>query len=197
MNSSFAVSPIVPPTLPPFLHHTYPPSLQNPGLKLSDLEKLLPLAEELELLSLAEKNKDLILQTLAPIAIEQAPALLPVLTAVLKTPPATFYAVAAAALAAEAGIVVVSGSPLIDVLAGIPLVGVAAVSAVAGSILSSGIKVPSPGPKKRSAAPASKGKGGASVSVPKLKIGGGKAGGVKVGGGAKAVKAAAPKVSFI
>lgn len=151
--------------------------LEELGLKLSDLEKLLPLAEELQLLQLAEKNQDLILQTLAPIAIEQAPALLPILTAVLRTPPTTFYAVAAAALAAEAGIVLVSGNPLIDVLAGIPLVGVAAVSAVAGTILSSGISVPSAGPRKiRSVSSSS-----SSADVtPKFKVGGGaKSGRVK------------------
>lgn len=153
--------------------------LEQKGLKLSDLEKLLPLAEELELLSLAEKNKDLILQTLAPIAIEQAPALLPVLVSVLKTPPSTFYALAAAALAAEAGIIATSGSPLIDVLAGIPLVAVAGAGAVAGSILSSGISIPAGAPKKAKAASAAPAK----------------AGGVKAAGGAKVKVAAAPKVS--
>lgn len=111
-----------------------------------------PPAEELELLPLAEKNKDLILQTLAPIAIEQAPALLPILVGTLKTSPSVFYGVAAAALAAEAGIVASSGNALIDVLAGIPLVGVAAVSAVAGSILSSGIKIPASAPKRSAGA---------------------------------------------
>jgi len=153
--------------------------LEELGLKLSDLEKLLPLAEELQLLQLAEKNQDLILQTLAPIAIEQAPALLPILTAVLRTPPTTFYAVAAAALVAEAGIVLVSGNPLIDILAGIPLVGVAAVSAVAGTILSSG--VPSAGPRKIKSVSSSS----SSADVaPKFKFGGGaKAGGAKAKGG--------------
>lgn len=93
------------------------------------------------MLGLAEANKDLILKTLAPIAIEQAPALLPVAVSVLKTPPTAFYGLAAAALAAEAGIIATSGSPIIDILAGIPLVAVAGVGAVTGSILSSGIKV--------------------------------------------------------
>lgn len=147
--------------------------LEELGLRLSDLEKLLPLVEELELLSLAEKNQELILQTLAPIAIEQAPALLPILTGVLRTPPATFFAVAAAALAAEAGVVLVSGNPLIDVLAGIPLVGLAAVSAVTGTILSSGVPIPSAAPRRISSS------GGGVDVTPAFKVGGGKKGRVK------------------
>lgn len=100
---------------------------------------------------------------------------------VLKTSPGVFYGVAAAALAAEAGIVASSGNALIDVLAGIPLVGVAAVSAVAGSVLSSGIKIPASAPK-RAAAPA-----GARVAS------------VKVGGGAKGkvIAAAKPKAAAV
>jgi hypothetical protein len=168
--------------------------LEELGLKLSDLEKLLPLAEELELLQLAEKNQDLILQTLAPIAIEQAPALLPILTAVLRTPPTTFYAIAAAALVAEAGIVVVSGNPLIDILAGIPLVGVAAVSAVAGTVLSSGISVPSAGPRKIKSASSSSSSSSSADVTPKFKIGGGAKAAAK-GGRAMAAKSTT-KVRF-
>lgn len=167
--------------------------LEELGLKLSDLEKLLPLAEELELLQLAEKNQDLILQTLAPIAIEQAPALLPILTAVLRTPPTTFYAIAAAALVAEAGIVVVSGNPLIDILAGIPLVGVAAVSAVAGTVLSSGISVPSAGPRKIKSVSSSSSSSSSADVTPKFKIGGAKA--AAKGGRAMAAKSTT-KVRF-
>ena len=115
-----------------------------------------PPAEELELLSLAEKNKELILQTLAPIAIEQAPALLPILSSVLRTPPTVFYGIAAAALAAEAGVALTFDSVPLDVIAGIPLLTLAAASAIGGSILSSGIKIPAsaPAPKKAAASPA-------------------------------------------
>lgn len=149
-------------------------------------------AEELELLPLAEKNKDLILQTLAPIAIEQAPALLPILVGTLKTSPSVFYGVAAAALAAEAGIVATSGNALIDVLAGIPLVGVAAVSAVAGSVLSSGIKIPASAPAKRRSAPAA---AGASSRAAAIKVGGGGAAKPKGKVTVAAAKPAAAKAS--
>jgi hypothetical protein len=104
--------------------------------------------EELQVLGLLEQNADLVLKTLAPLAIEGAPVLLPVLSATLKTPPTVFYAVAAAALAAEAGIVATTGNVALDIIAGLPLLALAGVSAIGGSVLSSGIKIPSAAPKK-------------------------------------------------
>jgi hypothetical protein len=108
---------------------------------------------------------------------------------VLKTSPSVFYGVAATALAAEAGIVATSGNALIDVLAGIPLVAVAAVSAVAGSVLSSGIKIPASAPKKAKAAAGAGGSRAASVKVAAAKPKPG-----KVSVAAKPAAAAAKKV---
>lgn len=105
------------------------------------------------------------------------------LVGVLKTPPTVFYGVAAAALAAEAGVVALSGNPVVDVLAGIPLVAVAGASAVAGSVLSSGIPIPSGGATRArtapraaapaaqaSAAPAASAKKGGRPAAAKVKV---------------------------
>jgi len=64
-------------------------ALEAKGLTLSRLEKLLPLADQLNLLPLALKNKDLVL-SLAPLIIEPAPVLLPLVTKLLKVSPSTF-----------------------------------------------------------------------------------------------------------
>lgn len=65
-------------------------ALEAKGLTLSRLEKLLPLADQLNLLPFALKNKDLVLG-LAPLIIEPAPILLPLLTKLLKVPASTFF----------------------------------------------------------------------------------------------------------
>ena len=67
-------------------------ALEGKGLTLSKFEKLLPIVDDLNLLELVVKNKDLIVK-LAPLLIEPAPALLPVAKSVLKTSPSTFSSV--------------------------------------------------------------------------------------------------------
>jgi hypothetical protein len=143
--------------------------------------------EELQVLGLLEQNADLVLKTLAPLAIEGAPLLLPVLSATLKTPPAVFYGVAAAALAAEAGVVATTGNVALDVIAGIPLVALAGASILGGSVLSGGIKIPE---AKKAAAPAKKPAAVAAKPVAAKPVAA-KAAAPKV----LAAKAAAPKVS--
>lgn len=92
--------------------------------------------------------------------MEQAPLLLPLAVTTLKTPPGVFYGVAAAALAAEAGVALAFNNVGLDVILGIPLLGLAGASAIGGSILSSGIKIPTPSP---SAAKPAAAKAGASA----------------------------------
>jgi Protein of unknown function (DUF1118) len=72
--------------------------LEKNGLDLATVEKLLPLAESLGLLSLAANNQQLLLNGVAPIVVEGAPILLPLVAGALEVgPPAFFLAAAAAA----------------------------------------------------------------------------------------------------
>ena len=70
--------------------------LEAQGVDLETLEKLLPVAEELGLLSLAGNNQQLIVNLLAPLLIEGAPFLLPLVSGALGVAPSAFYAGAAA-----------------------------------------------------------------------------------------------------
>jgi hypothetical protein len=62
--------------------------LEEKGLTLSKFEALLPLADSLGILPFVSKNKDQLL-SLAPLVIEPAPALLPLVVSLLRTPPTT------------------------------------------------------------------------------------------------------------
>lgn len=64
-------------------------ALEAKGLTLSRIEKLLPLVDELNLLPLALKNKDLVI-SLAPLLIEPAPLLLPIVSKIVTTPASNF-----------------------------------------------------------------------------------------------------------
>eukprot|EP00597_Dinobryon_sp_UTEXLB2267_P002324 CAMPEP_0170072974 /NCGR_PEP_ID=MMETSP0019_2-20121128/10480_1 /TAXON_ID=98059 /ORGANISM="Dinobryon sp., Strain UTEXLB2267" /LENGTH=272 /DNA_ID=CAMNT_0010282217 /DNA_START=110 /DNA_END=928 /DNA_ORIENTATION=- len=76
-------------------------ALEAKGLTLSKLEKLLPLADSLGVLPLVAKNKDLLL-ALAPLIIEPAPVLLPLVASILKTPASNFLTPGVALLGAGA-----------------------------------------------------------------------------------------------
>jgi hypothetical protein len=65
-------------------------ALEAKGLTLSQVEKLLPLVDELNLLPLLASNKDLVRNTLLPLLVEPAPALLPLVVSLLKTNPSQF-----------------------------------------------------------------------------------------------------------
>lgn len=65
--------------------------LEKKGLTLSKLEKLLPLVDELRLLELVYKNKDLVL-SLSPLLVEPAPIVIPLVVAMLKVPAETYTA---------------------------------------------------------------------------------------------------------
>lgn len=69
--------------------------LEKLGLDLATVEELLPQAEKLGLLSVVGNNQQLLINGVAPIAIEGAPILLPVVAGALGVGPAAFYAGAA------------------------------------------------------------------------------------------------------
>jgi hypothetical protein len=102
-------------------------ALESKGLTLSKVEKLLPLADELNLLPLVLKNKDLLLFA-APLLVEPAPALLPLAVSLLKTPATSFLAPGASLLLA--GLVELNDNlllALLTLLLGLPLTVVGAV----------------------------------------------------------------------
>jgi hypothetical protein len=69
--------------------------LEAQGVDLETIEKLLPLAEEYGLLSLAGSNQQLIVNLIAPLLVEGAPILLPVVAGALGVGPPAFYLAAA------------------------------------------------------------------------------------------------------
>lgn len=112
-------------------------ALEKKGLTLSGVEKLLPIIDDFGLLPLVSKNKELLL-AVAPLLIEPAPALLPLLASILRTPPSTFLYTGLALIAAGGYEVTDSalliGAPL--VLLGLPLT-------VLGGVLGLSISLPS------------------------------------------------------
>ena len=70
--------------------------LEKQGLDLEALEKLLPVAEELGLLSLAGSNQQLLVNLAAPLLIEPAPFLIPAVAKAIEIGPSAFFALAAA-----------------------------------------------------------------------------------------------------
>lgn len=109
---------------------------------MATVEKLLPLAEELGLLSLAANNQQLLVNGVAPLLVEGAPFLLPVLAGALETGPSAFYLAAAASGGLEAFFIANDVTiPLIglpaSLVAGLLLVPLTAASALAGTALGS------------------------------------------------------------
>jgi len=112
-------------------------ALEAKGLTLSQVEKILPVIDELGVLPLVVANKGLLL-ALAPLLIEPAPALLPLVVNVVKTPPSTFTTAGAALLA-------LGGYEALDNLfLGAPLALLGAPLLVLGSILSGSLSLPVP-----------------------------------------------------
>lgn len=112
-------------------------ALEKKGLTLSGVEKLLPIIDDFGLLPLVSKNKELLL-SVAPLLIEPAPALLPLLASILRTPSSTFLYTGLAFIAGGGYEVfdnaLLIGAPLI--LLGLPLT-------VLGGVLSLSISLPS------------------------------------------------------
>lgn len=114
--------------------------LEKNGLDLATIEKLLPAIEEAGLLGVVANNQQLLVNGLAPVVVEGAPLLLPVVAGALEAGPSAFYLASAAALAAE-GYLVVSGAevPLVGlpagVVAGLVLVPLAVATGAVGAFL--------------------------------------------------------------
>eukprot|EP00543_Licmophora_paradoxa_P011221 CAMPEP_0202457858 /NCGR_PEP_ID=MMETSP1360-20130828/15797_1 /ASSEMBLY_ACC=CAM_ASM_000848 /TAXON_ID=515479 /ORGANISM="Licmophora paradoxa, Strain CCMP2313" /LENGTH=218 /DNA_ID=CAMNT_0049078037 /DNA_START=6 /DNA_END=662 /DNA_ORIENTATION=+ len=70
--------------------------LEKNGLDLKTIEKLLPIAEELGLLSVAANNQQLLLNLVGFFLVEGAPFLLPVVAGALEVGPPAFFLAAAA-----------------------------------------------------------------------------------------------------
>lgn len=136
-------------------------ALEAKGVTLSQIEKLLPLADDLGLLPLVSANKGLILSVL-PLLIEPAPLLLPIIVSVLKTDSTLFLNGGLALLAAGGYEGVLAGNQLLAV----PLVLLGAPLAALGAVLSGTVSVPVPSASSSpsfDAAPAAK-----SFSIPSV-----------------------------
>ena len=119
--------------------------LEANGVDLVTIEKLLPLAEEYGLLSLAGNNQQLVINLAAPLLIEPAPILIPVIAGALKAGPNAFFAAAAAfgglevlLLANDVEIPLI-GLPAASVF-GLLFVPLALISGAAGAALASAKK---------------------------------------------------------
>merc|ERR1712087_613002 len=116
--------------------------LEKNGLDLATVEKLLPLAEEYGLLSLVANNQQLLVNGVAPLLVEGAPFLLPVVAGALEAGPSAFYL--AAAVSGGLEVFFIAGDvevPLIglpaSLVGGLLLVPLTAATAIAGSALAS------------------------------------------------------------
>lgn len=78
--------------------------LEKNGLDLATLESLLPAIEELGLLSTVGGNQQLLINGLAPVAVEGAPLLLPLIAGALEIGPPAFFLAAAGTAGAEYGL---------------------------------------------------------------------------------------------
>ena len=126
-------------------------ALEARGVTLAQVEKLLPLVDQLGLLELVKGNKAL-LASAAPLLIEPAPGLIPVLVSVLKTSPVTFQA-AGAAVAGGGLFEVTQGNALL----GAPLVLLGAPLLVLGTVLGSlGSSLPSASSYSAASSPAAR-----------------------------------------
>eukprot|EP00577_Skeletonema_sp_RCC1716_P021875 CAMPEP_0113377782 /NCGR_PEP_ID=MMETSP0013_2-20120614/3348_1 /TAXON_ID=2843 ORGANISM="Skeletonema costatum, Strain 1716" /NCGR_SAMPLE_ID=MMETSP0013_2 /ASSEMBLY_ACC=CAM_ASM_000158 /LENGTH=221 /DNA_ID=CAMNT_0000259957 /DNA_START=92 /DNA_END=757 /DNA_ORIENTATION=+ /assembly_acc=CAM_ASM_000158 len=116
--------------------------LEKNGLTLEKAEALLPKLEELGLLSLVANNQQLLINGVAPLAVEGAPLLLPVVAGALDIGPAAFFLAAAGAGGLDAYLFA-SGAevPFLGLsagaVAGLLLIPLTAVSAGVGVALGS------------------------------------------------------------
>merc|ERR1712003_238158 len=68
--------------------------LEDNGLDLATVEQLLPIADKLGLLGLAANNQQLLVNGVAPLLVEGAPFILPVLAIALEIGPIAFFGAA-------------------------------------------------------------------------------------------------------
>jgi Protein of unknown function (DUF1118) len=119
--------------------------LEANGVDLVTIEKLLPAAEQAGLLSLAGNNQQLLVNLVAPLLIEPAPILIPVIAGALQAGPSAFYAAAAVFGGLEFLLVASDAEiPLLGLSAGVflglLLVPLTLISGVAGAALASAKK---------------------------------------------------------
>lgn len=119
--------------------------LEAQGVDLATLEKLLPLLEQYGLLSLVGNNQQLLINLVAPLAVEGAPLLIPIIGGALAVGPPAFYLAAAVsggvdvllfATNAEVPLVGLPAGPV----AGLLLVPLTVISAAVGAALASAKK---------------------------------------------------------
>ena len=115
--------------------------LEANGVDLETIEKLLPVAEDLGLLSLAGSNQQMLINLAAPLLIEPAPILIPLVASALAAGPAAFFG--AAAVCGGLEVLLVTNDvevPFVGlsagVFAGLLLVPLTVVLAAAGTALS-------------------------------------------------------------
>ncbi len=116
--------------------------LEEQGLDLVTIEKLLPLIEELGLLELAGSNQQLLVNLAAPLLVEPAPFLIPLLAGAIAAGPVAFYGASVAVLGLDAYLLSTNAElPFVGLSAGVTLglvlVPLGAVLAVVGSALAS------------------------------------------------------------
>jgi len=114
--------------------------LEKQGLTLQKAEQLLPLLEDLGLLGLVANNQQLLINGVAPLAVEGAPLLLPLVAGALDVGAPAFY-LAAASLAGLDAFLFASGAEIpflglsAGAVAGVLLVPLSAVLVVVGGAL--------------------------------------------------------------
>lgn len=91
-------------------------ALDDLGLTLSDVEKLLPIVDKSGALGLAKNNLPLAIVATGYLLIEPAPVLIPVLGAALSVSSGVWTAIAAATTAAEVGLVATGDDSLLPLL---------------------------------------------------------------------------------
>ena len=116
--------------------------LEKQGLTLEKAEELLPLIEKLGALSLVANNQQLLINGVAPLAVEGAPLLLPVVAGALEVGPAAFYLAAATCAGLDAFLFATNAEvPFVGLsagaVAGLLLIPLSLVSAVVGGALGS------------------------------------------------------------
>ena len=114
--------------------------LERQGLTLQKAEQLLPLLEDLGLLGLVANNQQLLINGVAPLAVEGAPLLLPLVAGALGVGAPAFYLAAAGAAGLDA-FLFASGAEIpflglsAGAVAGVLLVPLSAVLVVVGGAL--------------------------------------------------------------
>lgn len=114
--------------------------LEKNGLDLVTIESLLPVIEEAGLLGVVANNQQLLVNGVAPLVVEGAPFLLPVVAGALEVGPSAFYLASFLSLVAE-GYLITSGAelPLVGIpaapVAGLLFVPLAVATGAVGSFL--------------------------------------------------------------